>query len=323
MNRNLIIFLVIMCILAGVLFFTKGRFEPEPVHTADPGLIAKVGPREIRVEDFQQEVRRRGGAHPEQIDKNALLDEMIEDEALMAKAIETGLDKDPEIMRAYRNMLISAFKKRYLLPRIKEGEVTDAEVQTYYKTHPDEFTRPAKVRLALLYMAIPSKSSAQSSVEAVRAKIVEVRKKALDLQAERGFGSLAVNYSDDQTTRYKGGDIGWVEEGNSYRWDSAVLSAGFALENIGDISDIIVATDGFYLVKLLDRRSAEVMQQDKAAARIRYKLMQEKEKNIEKVFQEEMRAAIEIVIYPEILASVPLPALPDAGVPDSAGFGVK
>lgn len=306
MNRNIVlIFLAVVCSVAASLFFLlKDRPRPEPVQTPGPEVIAKVGPREIRVEDFQREMRRRGGAHPEQVDKEALLREVIEDEVLMARAIETGLDKDPEMIRRYRNMLIAAFKRRHLIPRIENKEVTEAEVQAYYESHPDEFTRPAKRRLALLFMAVPP----AFPDEKARARMAIAREKALTAPSEKGFGQLAVRYSEDQATRYKGGDIGWVEEGKAYRWPPAVLTAGFSLEDIGDTSDIIAAEDGVYLLKLLDRRSTELRPPDKVAGRIRHKLMREKDQVIKENFQREMRAATEVKIYPEILKSVSIPS---------------
>lgn len=309
MKRSIMfVSLAVVFILGAALFFLINRSQSVHEQTVDPTLIAKVGPLEIRLEDLQREMRRRGGAHPEHLDKNMLLKEMIEDEVLMARAIETGLNKDPEIIMAYRNMLISALKKKHLLPRIKEAVLTDAEVKDYYESHPDEFTRPAKVRLALLYMTIPSRISPNSQLEAVWSKMNEVREKALNIQDKWGFGSLAVTYSEDQATRYKGGDIGWVEEGKAYRWEPAVLAAGFVLENIGDISEVISTDDGLYLVKLLDHRPSEVIPQDKAASRIRHQLMRKKEQEIKKTFQQEMQAATTVKIYSEILESVPLPS---------------
>ena len=38
-----------------------------------------------------------------------------------------------------------------------------------------------------------------------------------------GFGPLAIAYSEDQATRYKGGDVGWVEAARGPAWLSPTV----------------------------------------------------------------------------------------------------
>jgi parvulin-like peptidyl-prolyl isomerase len=302
MNRKIIMFFALGFFFITAIYFINERFSHENIqksgHNVD--IIAKIGSREISVKEFQQKMRKRGGAHPDRVEKKALLDEMIEEELLLLKAIEAGLYKDPEVLNSYRNLLIGTFKERYLKPRIDNVEITDAEIKSYYENHPEEFTRPARIRLALIYMAIPPGKSESK----IRAKMAEIRKKAINSKEEKGFGKLCVLHSQDQATRYKGGDIGWVEEGKSYRFAPGVLSAGFALKNIGDISDILTTENGLYLVKLSDLRPQKVIPLSKTAPRIRHMLVKEKKEKIRKNFQKELHLAAKIETYPEILKNV-------------------
>lgn len=305
----MILMFLLGCAATATAFIFSDSFKPEPVQSPPKDIIARVGSLEIGVDDFRREAYRRGGAHPERIDKEILLDEMITDNVLLLNAIDSGLDKNPEIERAYRRMLVRELKQRHLVPRIKNASVTDAEVRDYYEAHANRFTRPAKIRLAMIYMAIPP----ASSEETVRSQMAEVRAKAIAAPEDNGFGKWAVLYSHDQTTRYKGGDIGWVEEGKAYRWDPVMISTGLSLENIGDVSDIITGGDGVYMVKLTDRRPAGFIPFEKAAPKIRYQLKQKKERDIEDDFNEERRAAADIHIYSEVLESVTLPEPFDSG----------
>ncbi len=302
MNRKSIIFFALGFFFIFAIYFINERSShvnnQNSGHKGD--IIAKIGSREISIEEFQQKMRKRGGAHPDRVEKNALLAEMIEEELLLLKALKAGLDKDPEVVNSYRNLLIGTFKERYLTPRIDNVEIMDAEIKSYYENHPEKFTRPARIRLALIYMAIPPGTSESK----IREKMAEIRKKAINNQAVNGFGKLCVLHSQDQATRYKGGDIGWVEKGKSYRFDPGVISAGFALKNIGDISDILITENGLYLVKLSDFRPEKLMPLSKAAPRIRHMLAKEKKEKIQKNFQKELHLAAEIEIYPDILMKV-------------------
>ncbi len=275
----------------------------------DPDVIARVGSREIRVKRFQEEALRRGGLRSEGLDREALLEEMINYEVLLVQALEAGLDQDPEVRRAYHNLLVGKLRTQALQPRIEAVEVSDEELKGYYQSHIDAYTRPARIRLAILHLETHPTMSDEKR-EAIRARLSDARKKAEEMPPEvRGFGPLAIEYSEDQASRYKGGDIGWLAEGRDYRWPAPVVSAGFALDQSGEVSDVIESDGGVYLVKLLDRRPAETAALDKVAPRIRHKLLLEKRREVENAFMAEKRAVTTpIKIYPEALASIPAPS---------------
>jgi hypothetical protein len=281
----------------------------------DPDVLARVGPREIGANRFQEEALRRGGLRSAALDRKALLDEMIDYEVLLVQALEAGLDQDPEVRRSYHNLLVGKLRQQMLQPRIEAVEVTDEEVERYYQAHIDDYTRPARVRLAILHLETHPTMSDEKR-EAIRARMTEAHEKAKEIPPEvRGFGPLSIDYSAHQASRYKGGDIGWLSEGRDYRWPEPVVSAGFALDRSGEVSDVIETEEGLYLVRLLDRRPAEVAPLETVAARIRHKLLLEKRREVEETFLAEKRAATRpIKIYPEALASVPAPASEKEGV---------
>lgn len=281
----------------------------------DPDLIAAVGNRQIRVERFKEEAARRGGIRPDGLDRRALLADLIDYETLLVKAFEAGFDKDPEVIRAYHNLLVGKMRSRELEPRIEAVAVSEDEIAAHYEAQIDRYTRPARIRAAILFFETHPTMGAEK-LEAIRAKLAEAREKARTLPADaRGFGPLAISYSEDQASRYKGGDIGWLAEGRDYRWPDPMVSAAFSLETIGSVSDIIQTDKGLYLVKLLDRRDAAVTPMAKVKTRIRHKMLLEKRRETEAAFLAEKRAATDIEIYPEVLASVPLP---EAGKADGA-----
>lgn len=301
---------IALMILALLVFGAAGWFAYDywqQRQQPDPDLIATVGNREIRVKQFKEEAARRGGLRPEGLDRRKLLEELIDYEAMLVKAFEAGLDKDPEVIRAYHNLLVGKLRTRQLEPRIENVAISDEEIKAQYETHIDRYTRPARSRIAILYFETHPTMSPEKR-ESIRARLAEAREKAQSLsQDERGFGALAIRYSEDQASRYKGGDIGWLAQGRAYRWPDPVVSAGFSLETIGDVSDVIETDNGLYLVKLLDRRDAVATPLEKAKTRIRHKMLLEKRKQTEAAFIAEQRAATEITIYPDVLASIPMP----------------
>ncbi len=311
-GSNLIIRIVLALAALAVTGWLIYYYKPAPAGP-DPDLIANVGPREIRAEGFRREAVRRGGIRREGLDRQALLEEMISYEVQLAKALDDGLDKDPEVVRAYHNLLVGKLRQGLLQPRIESVTITDEMVAAHYEANPEKYTRPARARVALLFLETHPAMSEEKR-QSVRDRMAEAREKALAVPPEeRGFGALAISCSEDQASRYKGGDIGWLAEGRAYRWPDPVVSAAFALPEPGAVSDVIETDKGLYLVKLLDRRPAEITPLEKVAARIRHKMLLEKRKETEAAFLAETRSATPIEVFAEALEAVELPDAGDSG----------
>src|SRR5438093_9544679 len=89
----------------------------------DPSVLATVGASEIRVNDLQAEISRRR-ALPASFDRNAVLQEMILRRALLATALQLGLDRNPDVVRACENVLIARLKESELQPRLEKISVS-------------------------------------------------------------------------------------------------------------------------------------------------------------------------------------------------------
>lgn len=80
--------------------------------------------------------------------------------------------------------------------------------------------------------------------------IKEVKTK---IAAGEGFGALAKEYSDDPTTKNKGGALGAQARGvYQESFEKAVWS-----QEIGEVGEIVVTTFGFHLVMVHDRQISE------------------------------------------------------------------
>jgi hypothetical protein len=272
----------------------------KPAARPDPRVLAKVGPVEIRVEDFERELQARLKANRPVPSREELLDEMIQHEALVLKAREAGLENDDAVRRAQRNVLVRELKERELKPRVEAVQVSPEEVAARYQRDLLKYTRPAKVRLAVIYLKADPKMSAERRAE-LEARIAEARARAAQQPPDnRGFGPLAAEYSEDPASRYKGGDIGWFDVGRTeYRWPTAVLETGAALPGPGAVSEVVRTDKGLFLVARLDTREAVVTPLEQVAGSLRHQLLTEKRRAVEQAFATGVRAAA--------LAAVALP----------------
>lgn len=104
-----------------------------------------------------------------------------------------------------------------------------------------------EVKAAHIMVSVTNKSSREESLSAKR-KIDEIYTK---LKAGEDFAQLAQNFSDDQGSARKGGELSWFGVG---RMVPEFEAAAFALQEPGDISEPIQTAYGWHIVKLLDKK---------------------------------------------------------------------
>jgi peptidyl-prolyl cis-trans isomerase C len=279
----------------------------------DPTVVATVGDRTIRAEDVQQEIAWRQRHRRPVPEPAVLLEEMISQEALLQKARAAGIDQDPEFQRSWRALLVAKLKERDLGPRLEAVAVTPDELRAAAEKEAQRHVQPAKTRLALIQIKTDPKMNEEQLAE-LQGRMEEARVQALasSSASDGGFAQAAVNYSEDQASRYKGGDVGWFDEGQThYRWPANVVAAGFALRNPGDVSAVLRAENGFYLVKKVDTRPASATDTALPPAledRVGRKLLVQKRESTEKAFFAEARRAMSVQTFPDALAAIPVPA---------------
>lgn len=289
--------------------------EGRPSSDGAPGnVLARVGKRVIRVEDMSAEARRRAALGRPVGSAEELLSDMIMRASLLEQAERRNLQSDAAVQRKMEAVLIGALRDRELEPRLATIEVTDTDVRAEYERRQEEYTRPAQVRLAGLRLPLNPGASEPKRRETA-ARLAEARRHVIENPppggrgpAAQGFGPLAVRYSEDQASRYRGGDLGWLKVGAVLsNWPQAVLETGFNLEK-GAVSDVIETRDGVYLVMKTDARPATVTPFEDVRGILRQSLLVQKRKLVQKRYFDEVLESIEHNVHSNRLAEVVLPA---------------
>jgi len=126
---------------------------------------------------------------------------------------------------------------------------TDDELKVVYQQNIQQFQVPNRVHAEhILLMTVGGKTDAE---------VAETKKKAEDILAQAkkkgaNFEDLAKKYSEDPGSKAKGGDLGWLVQGQTV---PEFEKAAFSL-NKGEISDLIKTQYGFHIIKVLDKETA-------------------------------------------------------------------
>jgi peptidyl-prolyl cis-trans isomerase D len=138
-------------------------------------------------------------------------------------------------------------------------QVSDDALRSYYNSHFNEYKVDNRVHVEQILFKTIGKTDAE---------VAEIRKKAEDVlnQAKHGanFEDLAKKYSEDESSKDKGGDIGWIVQGQTV---AEFEKAAFGLPK-GGISDLVKTQYGFQILKVLDHETAHTKSFDEVRSSI-------------------------------------------------------
>ena len=277
-------------LVLGVYFYLQYEHNKE--------VIAKVGQFEITKSAFEKEMHYRGGDDLSALDKKALLEEMIAKKLLLNQAYEIGLPQDESIQREYEHLLMGKVRERYIEKERKKITLSKQEIEEFYNTNKERYRVPNKRQFAILFFKKRLKDIKREK-EIITEKFADIQKLYQEgklPQAQKGFGTYAIDYSEHQVSRYRNGELGWFTEGNRVNWEQEVLDRGFKLKNLGDLSSMIETSKGYYLIRLMAEKKERFKAFEKVKFDVRYRLITAKQTKIKEDFYKQLKAQFETKI---------------------------
>lgn len=290
--------------------------KPAPAAAAKGKTLATVAGQAITDQDLLQEAEWRRSNHQAVPAAPELLQEMAARLALVEKAKQAGIADDPDTKRRIQSVIIASLREKQLEAELAKIAATDEEIAKAYEARREEFSRPGLDRFAILFQAADAKAS-----DARKAEAKQRLEQAIALAdanpaaggrgpAAGGFGQVAAQNSDDQVSRYKGGDVGWIETAaKETRLPANVLEAGRALEK-GKRSGVIEAADGYYVILKTDARPGGMRPLEEVADNLRQQLLRDKRRAAEEAFLADALRLAKADIDTAAAAQVVLPATP-------------
>ncbi|MGB6667863.1 MAG: peptidylprolyl isomerase [Candidatus Acidiferrum sp.] len=139
-------------------------------------------------------------------------------------------------------------------------KISDDQLKAQYQQNSQQYEVPNRVHVEHILLMTVGKTDAE---------VEEVKKKAQDIlnQAKKGsnFEDLAKKYSEDPGTKDKGGDLGWIVQGQTVPEFEKVA---FSLPK-GSISDLVKTQYGFHIIKIIDKETAHTKSFDEVKDSIR------------------------------------------------------
>ena len=193
----------------------------------------------------------------------------------------------PERYREHVERMIAA--KKYLDNiRLGVAEVSDEELEKYYRDNEYRLTFPEQVRVRHILLTWKPMGTTDD-----RAAIRKQMKPILDrARAGEDFAELAREFSDDYATRQNGGDTGLFKRGEMA---PAFEAAAFALKP-GEISDPVETSFGVHILRLEERKEAYLLPLDEIREKLRDHMREERMEAAAEQEIERLRAEGEVEI---------------------------
>lgn len=211
--------------------------------------------------------------------RTQLLESILETDFVLADEVQ-------QVQALVNQSRSGGYREIALADYLETVEITDADIETWYQQNRDRFAVPEQVRVEFVALEAGAIAEAieidenlvrewyesnRSQYEtASRARfshiLIEAEDGNADARAEAeallaeinngaDFAEVAKANSDDVFSGEQGGDLDFIEAGTM---DPDFEAAAFALENVGDVSDVVETSFGFHIIKLTDREEGSV-----------------------------------------------------------------
>jgi len=206
--------------------------------------------------------------------KTKLIERAIQMSLLSQEARRLNIDKKEDIALRIKEMvdqfISQALTKQEVVDKIT---VTEADMLQHFNQNKDSFTKEEKVRVCLMMFAARDNDTQQ----------VKDQKKTLAEQAlarvKKGedFEALAKEVSEDTRTKSRGGNTGLFARGKrTDLYGDVFEQKAFSLP-LDAVSDVFQGNDGYYILKVMEKKPQEKETFEEAKPRIERTLKNEKQ----------------------------------------------
>jgi len=208
------------------------------------------------------------------------------DEDLRRAVEQQGIPYE-QWLKQYQETLL---KQMLMVSEVYRSIVLDeSEVVRYYKQHPQEFTVPTEYKLRAVYLATEHRTP--EVLETLKAEA------GAKLKAGMTFPDVAAALSDSPIKEAKG-DLGTLKRGEL----DPTLEGAVEKLKAGEVSPWVAAKNGWYLIKLEERREEYLRTFDDVRSEIQEKLLAGKRQKK----SEDYIASLKAQSYIKILKPNPL-----------------
>ena len=284
----------------------------------DQSVVATIGGNPITVGDLQARLDKQSPfvrqRYADDDKKKEFLDNQVRFELLAQEAMKRGLQNDPDVQETIKKVMVQKLTRLDFEGKVKLSDVSDAEMQTYYDSHNDEYNKPEMVRTSVIIVEHGA-DKAKARAVADRAHKSATLPKTIGDRAH--FRRLVTEFSTDAESKKTGGDLRYLSQKDlSTRFGPEAASAAWALAAVNAVSPVLEfkTADGklsFVVFKKTGTRKPISRAFDQVKNQIRNLLYREKRSEAFNSFVEKLKTDFKVQTHPEELKKLVVKAGPE------------
>ena len=256
-----------------------GKKEEKEKLSKDTRVVAEVNGSSLTIGDFISIVIPNTTRSNEEI-LNDWIDRKIVDHEALSRHYEIKADLGNMVNRYKNQLLKNTFIKRVIAPQVTISEET---LKDYYLNHQKKFTKPDSFK-----------------IQQITVKTLDKAQDILDnLQKGADFSWLAKRWSVD-TSVENGGEMGWLTESDIPKPVKEIV----VTLKPGDVSPIIEIGALYSIIRLQDKREAEVEEFDKVKDAVYRACFEDQLNTILNKYVSQLKKDAEIKINDKAVASL-------------------
>lgn len=247
--------------------------------------LVRINDVSISLEEFQQMLEKQpleGKMRllSEKATRDFLENYLIPREVLYQEARKKGLDQKKDVVAkiedARRAILIDALLEEGLRGK---GEVSEEEIQRYYKENQALFTEPEEIKIRHIVV------DTEPALKEVVTK----------LSQGESFEKLASTYNIGNF-KADGGNLGYIRRGQLAPRFAQFEEAAFSLRKKGEVSEVVRTPYGYHIIRLEDMRGSTLRPLSQVKERIRFFLQPKKKQEAYLEYVKEAKSRARILI---------------------------
>ena len=287
-QKRSVVFMDSLQASADYVFNEKVLNQPEASVTGNPWVITVNKKDTIRFQEFKKELPgymlQRKLAVVSLDDKKEFLKIWARNLILKQTARKLGYYRSKEAKEEEKNYTMKEGIRRFLEKKITTPyQPTDEEMRKYYESHPEKYAQANPLHV-------------QHIIFADSLKATEVRKKIL---GGADFKEMALQYyPGEKEIREIAYDLGYI---TGSEFPPEFFRAAWKL-NIGEVTQPIKTMWGYHIIKLVDKK--EKFSYEQAAPEIRTTLVNQKNDQVQKRWEKNLRQGANIWINQKLLKAL-------------------
>jgi len=273
--------LLVFAIALGILSATAQAADNNTASSAGSSkkVLATIGKEKITEQDVLAPVSMMPPQFRSRYDnpdgRKKLFERAMQMSLLSQEARRLGIDKQEDVAKKIKEMadqiIIQELTRKVITEQVS---VSDTDIQQYYNQNTASFVEEEKVKVNVIQFEV--KDNATAAVKNEKKKLAEQTLK--QLKKGEDFEKLAKELSDDKRTKTRGGNTGFFTRGKRADiYGEAFETKAFSLKP-GELSDVFSGKNGYYIIKVAERKEQKQQTLEEAKPRIERTLKQEKQK---------------------------------------------